>query len=627
MIKFIKTYLILILFAFSFSLQAQEVLLGLENNPQVKTQKQFKSSKAATEVILPFIDDFANSWFFPCDTLWQDRDAFINITYAYLPKSIGVATLDALNDTGSIYSHAVSTSFGADTLTSFPIRLDSLLGGSSQAITIADSVYFSFMFQPGGIGDMPEEEDSLILEFYAPSQNKWYHVWASPGMSMYSLDTTYHSFFPNVLIPITDTMYLQKDFQFRFRNIASISNNNYPSWAGNVDQWNLDYIYLDVGRNKYDTLPEDVAFTEWQGTLLKNYYSMPWNQFLANAANEMLDSVNIKYVNYSGVVVNLTKYTNIYELSAGGSTPYNPAVTATNINPYTENIFSISPFSYAYSSSVTENAEYKIEFAINTNTINDISRNNDSIHAYQRFYNFYAYDDGSAESGYGINGNNARIAYQFTLNTADTLRAIDMFFNQTLNFASQQYFYLSVWDDNGGKPGTLIYEQQGEKPEYHTGYNQFHTYVLDTAIPVSGTFYVGYRKTNDAFLHLGYDKNTDKKDNIFFNVTGTWYNSIYDGALMIRPILGDKTYPHLGIKENMTEIKTYPNPASTFVQVEIAGEPQLFRYILYNQIGQIVKEGQSEKKIDVNTLQNGLYVLRVFQKEKLLATEKIMIQH
>jgi len=627
MIKNIKYCLILISIAFAIPSQAQEVLLGLENNPQLQQQKQFKSTKATTEVRLPFIDDFANCWIVPSDSLWQDNYAYINTSYAYLPKSIGVATLDALNATGDIYSHATSSEFGADTLTSLPIRLDSLFGGTPQLITAADSIYFSFMFQPGGIGDMPEKDDSLVLEFYAPSQSKWYHIWASPGLSMYSMDTTYHSYFPNILIPIVDTMFLQKDFQFRFRNFASVSNNNYPSWAGNVDQWNLDYIYLDVNRNQHDTLPEDVAFTEWQGTLLKNYHSMPWNQFLANAANEMLDSVNIKYVNYSGSIINLTKYTNIYELSTGGSTPYNPAVTASNVNPYSENDFSISPFPYTYSSPVTKNAEFKIEFAINTNTISDISKNNDSIHAYQRFYNFYAYDDGSAESGYGINGNTARVAYQFTLNTDDTLRAIDIFFNQTVNAASQQYFYLSVWDDNAGEPGTLIYEQSGERPEFHSGFNQFHTYILDSPIAVSGTFYVGYRKINDEFLHLGYDKNTDKKDNIFFNVTGTWYNSIYDGALMIRPIVGDETYPHIGIEEKTTEIKIYPNPANNTVHVERTEATSPFYYAIYNQIGQLVSEGYSEQNINTESLQDGFYILRIFEGTEILATEKLIINH
>jgi hypothetical protein len=477
------------------------------------------------------------------------------------------------------------------------------------------------------MGDQPEEEDSLILEFYAPSQSKWYHIWASPGMSLYSMDTTYQSYFPNILIPVTDTMFLQEDFQFRFRNFASVSNNNYPSWAGNVDQWNLDYIYLDASRNKNDTLPEDAAFTEWQGTLLKNYYSMPWNQFSANAANEMIDTLQIKYTNYSNSIINLTEYSNIYELSAGGSSPYNPALTATNINPYSENIFDISPFPYVYSSTVSENAEYEAIFAINTNTINDLSRSNDSIKFYQRFYNFYAYDDGSAESGYGINGNNARIAYKFTLNTPDSLRAIDMFFNQTVNAASQQYFYLSVWDDNGGQPGNLIYEQSGVRPEFHSGFNQFHTYVLDNPIALTGTFYVGYRKSNTDFLNLGYDTNTDKKNKIFFNVTGVWYNSIYDGALMIRPILGDKIYPHIGIEENIAEIKIFPNPAADYITIDIAENTADINYVIYNQIGQIVMEGHTKQSVNIKTLNNGFYVLRVFQENKLLTTEKLIINH
>ena len=90
-----------------------------------------------------------------------------------IPPSIGVVTLDALDENGLIYTHAETQPFGADTLTSNPIKLD--------CYNISDSLYFSFYYQPGGasrsyppvewerIGDHPETDDSLVLEFGYPT--------------------------------------------------------------------------------------------------------------------------------------------------------------------------------------------------------------------------------------------------------------------------------------------------------------------------------------------------------------------------------------------------------------------------------------------------------------------------
>ncbi len=621
--RYYQAFLLFLIFLFSTGINAQEVLLDLETNPQIFVKTNSLHQKTTGAVKLPFFDDFANYWVYPNADFWQDDNVFVNVSYGYQSKTIGVASLDALNAKGNIYSQASSNNFAADSLTSLPIRLDSLLDGSMQSISAADSIYLSFCFQPGGMGDQPETDDSLVLEFYAPSQDKWYHIWSSPGMSLFSVDTMYGSSFPEVFIPIIDTMFLQKGFQFRFRNYASISNNNYPSWAGNVDHWNIDYVYLDIDRSKNDTVFEDVAFNDWKSTLLKNYYAMPWNQYQANAAYEMADMVELAYTNYSNTLINLTKYTRIYELSPGGSSPYNPALTAANVNPLSSNSFSINPLPYSFSSSVTENAEFEVIFAINTNTISDLSRKNDTVKFYQRFYNYYAYDDGTAESGYGVNGTNAKLAYQFTLNTPDTLRAIDMFFNQTQNNASQQFFYLSIWDDNSGQPGNLIYEQSGVRPEYEDGLNQFHTYVLDDAIPLSGTFYIGYRKTNNDFLHLGYDKNTDKKDKIFFNPDGNWYHSMYDGALMIRPILGDKNYPHLSIEEEEPKVSIYPNPANNFITIDVDKQAQI---ILYNANGEKIFEQEifNSTRLDVSSFSSGLYYVQIIQ-DKGVNLQKLII--
>ena len=95
-----------------------------------------------------------------------------------------------------MHSTANTSLFVADTLTSNPIRLDSLFVPYKKAVTAADSIYLSFYFQPGGgygnmwerVGNAPSVDDSLMLDFFDAKYNRWNTVWASAG---FELDTLY----------------------------------------------------------------------------------------------------------------------------------------------------------------------------------------------------------------------------------------------------------------------------------------------------------------------------------------------------------------------------------------------------------------------------------------------------
>ena len=159
----------------------------------------------------------------------------------------------------------------------------------------------------------------------------------------------------------------------------------------------------------------------------------------------------------------------------------------------------------------------------------------DTLTYRQKFFNYYAYDDGTPEEGYGLTPEGAKLAYRFRLNVKDTLRAIQMFFNHTLNDANERYFNLMVWQDNNGKPGEVIYSQLNEKVEYSSNLLGFHTYMLDEPVPVNGIFYIGWEQQSSENLNLGYDRFNNAQENIYYNSTGEWFQSIYNGALMMRP--------------------------------------------------------------------------------------------
>jgi len=105
-----------------------------------------------------------------------------------------------------MYDQASSSGFEADHLTSQPINLN---------YTSSDNIWLSFFYQAGGLGDPPEANDSLTLQFFAPLEQKWYSIWKVGG----SLDQR----FKPAIIRIDKDRFLQKGFQFRFVNYASIS--------------------------------------------------------------------------------------------------------------------------------------------------------------------------------------------------------------------------------------------------------------------------------------------------------------------------------------------------------------------------------------------------------------------
>ena len=213
-----------------------------------------------------------------------------------------------MDEYGHPYDFSMPQTYGiADYLTSKPIDLDPLL----------DSVYLSFFYQPEGIGNDPQPEDSLVLEFYSPSQSQWFNIWSVEGSPNQN--------FNRVMIPIADAIYLEKGFQFRFKNYATLS--------GNLDHWHIDYVRLDAGRSIGDTVIVDVAFVYNTASMLKNYQAMPWKHFLASTTDQISNSKNVTITNLDTVIVD-KNVSYKYRITNDNDSVYDfPFPPATNNNP------------------------------------------------------------------------------------------------------------------------------------------------------------------------------------------------------------------------------------------------------------------------------------------------------
>ena len=624
--KYFDKLYIIICFFISYNAFSQPVLTGLQYNPVIKTYLKSnplnltKAKNASDTINLPFFDDFAKPGIYPDTNLWLDNYAYINDSYGDNPTTLGVATLDIIDASGEVYTDANSASFIADYLTSKPINLNYLP---------ADSVYLSFFYQPQGKAyNGPESKDSLVLEIKSPS-TAWQSVWRAAG--------SVNQQFKQVLIPIKDTTYLKKGFQFRFKNYASIasSSSGLGSWTSNGDIWNIDYIKIDTTRNINDTIIDDVGCVYGSKSFLKNYGSIPWEHY-QSVSSEQVDTFSLIYRNNSTQTRNIQRFVNLYNVN---NNTLDNTFNLGSENAYPYQLIDYSQtFSYnlfPYNASVDSSLFLLKSYIVwDTVLIHKPYRWNDTIRYYQKFYNYYAYDDGNPESGYCLNGQgtqNAKLAYKCYTYKPDTLRAIQMYFNQTVNESqySQNYFYLTIWSYKDGLPDTVVYQQMGVRPEYN-GLNQFHNYLLDTSLVVSDTFFIGWMQTTSDCLNIGFDFSRNTREKTYFNIHGNWEreSSGFEGSLMIRPVFG-KVFS-TGIENNKLtnqQIKVYPNPANDILNI-VLNENKESKLYIYNLEGQLYKFEiliGNENKINIESLPKGMYIIKIITPDEAFLNKLIKL--
>lgn len=701
---------IIFLTFFTSILYGQEKLTGLRQNTLLVKESLKEKSKNQEEypaVVLPFFDDFSYNSPYPNPALWKDRKGFVNNTFPIYPPTIGVITLDALDENGKIYAHATSVPFPADTLTSRPIRLDSIFS-NPRAIGIRDSIYFSFYYQPGGgtysypylewerIGDAPEIGDELILEFgYATGDSVfagysyeeyildlphspgdsiessctpglyyiftnygdpndvvlvpcdsiyrpeyvWNEVWSSNGCTLDSWlneDPERLTYFKQVMIPIIDEEYIRDNFQFRFRNYASLENRDVTGWESNVDQWHIDYVYLNINRSALDIYPNDVAFVAPTTTMLKKYYAMPWNQF---RPSDMKDGFENQLSNLSSVEKNTSYTYSVFKNnvdSVGGIRPNNY-----NTAPYFNNglstysLHATPPINFTLPTDDRDSAFFVIRHIFEMVGEADFNRRNDTCFYEQKFHNYYAYDDGTAEAGYSVYSSmtnpEASFAVHFKLAQPDTLRAVRMWFNSTLNDANFDYFTLKVWAVGvDGMPGDELYSMEAQMPAHAHDYLDFVNYYLDEPLYVQSEFFVGFYQNHRTQLNIGFDQNSDARGEFFYKTTNVWIESFYKGAPMVRPVMG-KYFDHSGIEKmppQQADVTFYPNPTRDIVHFTISGFDGIVTdiqlYDLYGRRMNIGNRNITDGFIDLSSVSPGVYFVKLISGNAILSTSKII---
>ena len=581
---------------------AQEVVIGLQSNTSIsngwnKLEKN-KRLTAIDTLVLPFFDDFSGHSIFPDSKKWTDNFVFINNTYSDRQITAGIATFDALDNTGRMYTTASSSGFKADQLTSQTINLN---------YNTSDNLWLSFFYQAGGLSDPPEANDSLTLQFFAPLENKWYSVWRAAG----SLDQR----FKPAIIRIENSRYLQKGFQFRFINYASLSLNlTDPSMVGNCDIWNIDYVLLNKNRNAGDTVFADVAFTLPLRSLLKTHEAMPLKQFRQVDLQEMGSSIPVHYRNNDTITRNVTRNFEIWDVNKNSQAHFFSA-GATNISPLTSVDYNAN-LVYTFNTSSNDSALFRITASLKTDNFDP--NGNDTLIYFQVFNNYFAFDDGSSEGGYGINGlgsRNAMVAYKYVSYMQDTLRAIRICFNDSYMEANKRAFDLMVWDNNNGVPGNILYTREEVMVEQGNVINGFYNYTIPEGVAVNDIFYIGWRQLSETFLNAGFDVNTPNTGKQFYWLNGEWRQSQVQGSIMIRPVVGSPlkitSINDVFYHNNKNIINVWPNPATDYINFD-AGEMHLsgLSIVTITDIyGRELIKVPFRERIDISSLHPGVYFI------------------
>jgi len=643
--------LVLVL-GFYFQATSQIISTYPKENPVLKKYSQQYQPPATDRdkerIDLPFFDDFSYTGPYPVASHWEDRDVFINNAWANKPVSVGFATFDGLDATGSPHGGGNGSS---DALTSVELNL----GGLSKA-------YISYYVQAKGLGDAPEPSKDLVLEFKTPTGD-WVEVQRhTQSLQFFPRDSVTEFSFVGP-IAIEEVQYLYDGFQFRFVNY---SDNN-----GAVDLWHLDYVRVE--EQPTNQVIQDLAFTELPPSIFKTYSSAPWTHYVSSESDlsnvEARQDFKVELFNHA---------TQNIQIEGGELGTFNVIEGAENEIFVLDDLFanpSVAPnrqevdygIGFNFSTLITplqavpfiqENnlvfikTEYQMFPNPQEEDIPEITRN-DKVASITELNDYYAYDDGSVESAVQIAGLGGQAAMEFYNYKQDSIRGFQIQIPRIA--ASNGNITLKVWLDDLNTPpivelpiSPFFIDEVRDTLQAFTTYalkDQFTGAPTPVELPV-GTFFVGWEQglcQGASCVAVGLDRNSlDAAKFMYLNDDGNWRNVAENeqfyghlkGALMIRPILGDKTPLDSELATSTLELpiqelmNIFPNPAQDIVSIQLFdGAYEEYQVQIFNALGQLVKRQILQPQLTIAELEAGSYYLQlIHQESKAVGFHKLTIQ-
>lgn len=615
----------------SLSLSAQIIefpLGGMSSHPKSKTT----SRTNATGILLPFWDDFSYT-----DTLgyvdekkWMyGKSAFLNSGVGILPPSKNVATLDGVDSLGKPYNLNNNLAKGlADKLVSVPIQLDQVATGDRS------SVYLSFFYQVQGRGEAPDAGDQLLVSFLNAS-GKWETVSTLENNTSLAPDVFYQ-----ILIPVTGDQFYHPAFQFRIQNFARLS--------GPYDTWNIDYVYLNSGRSPADTSYPDRTISTPPTSLFTDYYAIPIRHFLQNPGGILVKPTvtlfnmrtgNLQPFDYSTearITTHVGALTNTQKIPLDQT--QDPGTLLQGLNFLNLTVGKLPPTSAFNPAADSIDVKFRFSMSTKDNVLpanngdfdpakygNIDFRVNDTIRSRYNLSTYYAYDDGIAEYGAGLNQTGSYLAFKYLFKSAtpDTLVYVDIYFPQ-FGDNSNQSIQLEVRSNLTDAASSILYRQTVQVQRNTR--NKFSRYKIDPAVVIKGDFYVGWKQLSSASIPVGLDKNTNNANKMFYNTTGTWtQNTLVNGSMMIRPGFGRPlgSGPVTGL-ESSRIIPVYPNPNRGQFYLPAGAEQIQVIDLLGRPVGLETSANDQAIAVWLSSPTHGLVVVRYLFLGKAVS-QKVMV--
>lgn len=526
------------------------VFAPTHRNPVNSLSDSRPHERQAANGLIPFWDDFSQGI---DPSKWIIEGSSYTETIGTNAPSIGMVLFNGVDELGRSYSLQEKDQGESDFLTSIPLDLSSL------DVVEQTSLYLSFFWQAGGKAEVPDRSDRLTLQILPPSGN-WQTVWEKSGGD--GLD---RNLFTQEIISILPE-WQHANFQFRF-----FSNGRQ---SGPFDSWLLDYVYLNSERSPSLLTYPDRAITVPSAVRLGDFGAYPW-ELLAKHQKDNWSTVKSEFQNLENrframefsVTLQDSSATNLLPINT--TTPFNPVPNALERRTIVSRTFSEIPVPsqpgeiYFETSLITGDGLLTSITGTDTTRYAQVDfRINDQVRTKFSLRDFFAYDQGQADYTAGINQRSGQLAIAYTTPEPVVLTGI------SIDFASarqaNQVVDLVVWSSLDNTP---LYTQEvtlpARSPEQPIIY-----FKLEEAVPVSGTFYVGFTQFTNDFLQVGLDKSTDFGGRIYYNVGGGWVqNKDVAGALLIRPHVRLASNAGGNVSTN-TSLRVYPNPAIDEVKIE-----------------------------------------------------------
>lgn len=622
-LKFLRYSALSVLGWLPLALQAQQVGSLSADPARAAALSQSPAAQRGSQALtLPFFDDFTTpKEGQPKEQNWlPGGGVLVNNRFPFEPPTRGVATLDALKQTGLPYGGGGNSDI--DTLVSQPINL----GGRA----VTDRLYLGFYWQAGNIFRAPgtntgSRQVSLQLEF-KDNTGRWQQVWIRRS------DGTRNAF-RRKFVPIDQARFLHPDFQFRFRAIGDVSTTN--------DSWSIDYVKLAPVLQTADSLYRDVATSKPLSSLLARGTAMPVVQY--NAASSPSTQLNpatfttVNNLDQSGFPTPVNWVGTLQIVPAGPLASFPITTPARSLSSNERQVpveGNVRPVGLPAS---PEPKTIRHTIALTTNEVDPLTLSNDTISRVTELNNYFAYDDGTAEANVSIPEFDQPVlpryyALRFDLNRPDQVRSI--LISPSYPQAAGRQITVNIWDADPNFNGQPAPAPKATKsrvlPASLPAGQTFYEIVFDNPVPVSGRFFAGYgHGPISTPLPINIDFNNPPPADAFWQYTPGWSQPAAaqypTWALMLRPVMTG-TVTAVASPRVAAAYALYPNP-STNGQVQVQGTYARARVL--DGLGRVAWQQPAgvagQPTLDLQQLPTGVYVVELTLPSGLLVNKRLIL--